>query len=185
MPISLPFDELNILKQRLLEAQKSPDTSEKRAVVDKLLDDVEEMLVMDYFYGVLDVSKGIGRSLDPDVMEARAVINERFDGKDYRDRLREYMQSGTAYDIERVIDTDAHRVYNAAVYTSAKRAGATKKTWHCLMLPTSRDTHIYMDGLTVGIDDEFYNYKGESTLYPGQWGIAEEDINCYCYITIG
>lgn len=182
--ISLPFDELNILKQQLVDVQSMPDSEEKDKAVKRVIDEVEEMLAMDYFYGVLDASEGIGRSISPDTDEAKAVIYEQFDGKDFKDRLNEYLYSGTAYDIARVIDTDAHRVYNAAIYTAGKREGAKTKTWNCMMLPTSRDTHIYLDKVTVGIDDEFYNYKGNSTYYPGQWGIAEEDCNCLCWITI-
>lgn len=180
-----PFDEVNALTQKLVEAQKSPDTDEKRSMVDKLLDEVEEMLEMDYFYGVLDASKGIGRSIDPDVWEAERLINEKFEGRDYRQRLTDYIYHGNEYDIKRVLETDAHRVYNGAVWNSGRRAGATQKTWNCMMLPTSRDTHVYLDGVTVGIDDEFYNYRGESTLYPGQWGIADQDVNCECWLTLG
>lgn len=179
-----PFDDINALTEKLVEEQKQPDTDEKSKRVDKLLDEVEELLAMDYFYGVMDASQGIGRSLEPDIDEARAVINERYEDKNYRDRLSEYLYYGTPYDIERVIKTDAHRVYNAAIYTSAKKAGATKKTWRTMEDPRVRDSHDYLDRVTVDIDDEFYTYNGHHTYYPGQFGIAEEDINCRCWITI-
>ena len=93
------------------------------------------------------------------------------------------MESGTAYDIRRVVETDAHRVFNAALFTGAKKAGATKKTWQTMQDDRVRDTHDYLQGVTIGIDEEFYSYKGGSTLYPSQWGIAEEDINCRCWLT--
>lgn len=185
MPVDFPFDELNILKQMLFEARKLPDTDEKRGIVDKLLDDVEEMLEMDYMYGVMDARNGIGISIDPDMKEAQGIIFEKFDGKDFRQRLTEYLYTGTDYDIARVIDTDMHRVYNGGLYHSGKRAGATTKTWHTVDDLRVRDTHDYLDGITVGIDDEFYTYNGDSTYYPGQFGIAEQDINCRCWLTIG
>ena len=52
-----------------------------------------------------------------------------------------------------------------------------------MMLPTSRDTHTYLDGVVAPIDGEFYSFMGGSTQYPGQWGIAEEDVNCLCWLT--
>ena len=90
---------------------------------------------------------------------------------------------GTGEDIARIADTETHRIANQAAYETAKKAGATEKTWHCMMLPTSRDSHIYLDGVTAPIDGEFYSFKGGSTQFPGQWGIAEEDVNCLCWLS--
>lgn len=85
--------------------------------------------------------------------------------------------------ITRIAETEMHRIANQSAYETAKASGATEKTWHCMMLPTSRDTHIYLDGVTAPIDGEFYSFKGGSTQFPGQWGIAEEDVNCLCWLT--
>jgi hypothetical protein len=52
-----------------------------------------------------------------------------------------------------------------------------------MMLSTSRDTHIYLNGVSAPIDGEFYSFKGGSTQFPGEWGIAEEDVNCLCWLT--
>ena len=85
--------------------------------------------------------------------------------------------------IRRIAETEAHRIANAGAFETAKAAGATEKQWHCMMLPTSRDTHVYLDGVKAPIDGEFYSFAGGSTKYPGQWGIAEEDVNCLCWLT--
>lgn len=178
-----PWDEINALENRAEEAQKQAISEGKRDVVDKYIDEIEDLLEMDYMYGVQDANGQLGISLSPDFEQVRQALDKTYDGIGYKDRIREYFSSGTPYDIARVISTNAHRIYNEAVYNTAVKGGATSKTWHCMMLPTSRDTHIYLDGVTVPIDAEFYNYKGESTYYPGQWGIAEEDINCLCTLT--
>ena len=182
MNTMMPFDEISALSAKA-EALKSPDRATKKEEVDKYIDEVTDLFVMAYVFGNTELNKELGSDVQPDLKEMRAVIEEKFDGKDYRDRLREYMESGTAYDIQRVLETDAHRVYNAAKFTGAKKSGAKKKTWQTMMDDRVRDTHEYLQGVTIGIDDEFYSYKGGSTLYPGQWGIAEEDINCRCWVT--
>lgn len=179
-----PWDSINALEEQAQEALKQAHTEDFKARVDKYLDEVEELFEMDYMLGVLDASMQIGKSIDPDYEDISKAINKEIEGKDYRQRLEEYFSSGTPYDIARVIETDAHRIYNTAIYESGLKAGATTKTWNCMMLPTSRDTHIYLDGTTVPIDAEFYNYKGESTMFPCEWGIAEEDCNCLCTITV-
>ena len=89
----------------------------------------------------------------------------------------------TISELMRIAETEAHRDSNEAAYVTATKAGAQTKTWHCMMLPTSRDTHIYLNGTTAPIDGEFYSYMGGSTQFPGQWGIAEEDVNCLCWLT--
>ena len=176
------FDELNVLKDRV-KAAKSADTQGFDIDPGVFLDSVLDLLVMAYFYGYTEVASQFGLDKEPDAYDASDVINEKFDGKDYRDRIREYLESGTEYDIDRVLETDTGRVYEAAKYNAAVEAGATEKTWNCMMLPTSRDTHIYLDGTTIPIDGYFYSYKGGKTLYPRQWGIAEEDVNCLCTLT--
>ena len=45
------------------------------------------------------------------------------------------------------------------------------------------DSHFWLEGVSAPIDGEFYNWKGERTMYPGEWGIAEEDVNCLCWLT--
>ena len=112
------------------------------------------------------------------------TVDKKIVGKTWRERVEEYFANGgNVADIERIAETEVHRDTNAAAYESAKRAGATTKVWHCMMLPTSRDTHIYLNGVSAPIDGEFYSFKGGSTQFPGEWGIAEEDVNCLCWLT--
>lgn len=181
--IFFPWDEVNALENKAEEALKQAHTDDFKRRVDIFIDEVEELLEMDYVLGTQDAAQQLGLSITADYGDIRNAIDKKIDGKDYKERISEYFENGTPYDIARVISTDAHRVYNEAVYEAAKSAGATSKTWNCLMLPTSRDTHIYLNGTTVPIDAEFYNYRGESTMYPGQWGIADQDCNCLCWLT--
>ena len=46
-----------------------------------------------------------------------------------------------------------------------------------------RDLHDYLDGMTIPIDAEFYTYNGDHAYYPSQFGVAEEDCNCRCWVT--
>ena len=178
----MPFDEINALSAKA-EALKSPDRATKKDEVDKYIDELTDLLVMAYVFGTDDLNGQLGTDIKPDINEMRAVIEEQFDGKGYRDRIREYAESGTVYDIQRVVETNAHRVFNAALFTGAKKAGATKKTWQTMQDDRVRDTHDYLQGVTIGIDEEFYSFKGGKTLYPSQWGIPEEDCNCRCWVT--
>jgi uncharacterized protein with gpF-like domain len=48
--------------------------------------------------------------------------------------------------------------------------------------PRVRDSHDYLEGVTVSMDSEFFTYNGNHTYYPCQFGVPEEDINCRCWL---
>lgn len=178
-----PWDEVNALEQKAAEAQKQAISGDFRAGVDKYIDEVEDLFEMDYMYGVADVNYQLGISLSPNFEEVRDAINRKIDGKDYRQRIEGYFRDGTPYDIARVVSTDAHRIYNQAMFDTAKRGGATQKTWRTMRDERVRDLHDYLDGMTIPIDAEFYTYNGDHAYFPSQFGVAEEDINCRCWVT--
>lgn len=91
-----------------------------------------------------------------------------------------FIDEATIADIMRIADTESHRLYNSGAFDVAKANGAKSKQWVCTF-HNSRDTHIYLHGITVGIDDEFYTENG-SAQFPGQFGVPEEDCNCLCYL---
>jgi len=178
-----PWDDINSLEKQAEEAQKQAKLGNFSRVVDTFIDTVDELFEMDYFYGVQDISMQLGKSLEPDFGDMERAINKEIDGKTYKDRIREYMESGTPADIARVIDTDAHRIYNEAMFTTASKNGATKKTWHTMADLRVRDSHQYLEGVTIPIDAEFYTANGNHTYFPSQFGVAEEDVNCRCWLT--
>lgn len=166
------IDELN----NLLSA-----TTEERIKNPDYVDEVLEMLLLTYYYGGTNTMINLdllGAELDAD--NADKALNRVIADKTTRQRLEEYSRQGDVESIKRVIRTESHRMFNQGAYDTAKSYGATRKKWVCQMLPDSRDTHIYLNGTEVGIDDSFYTFNGNSTMYPGQFGVAEEDVNCVC-----
>lgn len=178
-----PWDEIHSVENKAEEALKQARTEDFRRKVDEYIDEIEDLFLMDYMLGLYDVQEQLGQEIEVGYEDIQGVIDRKIDGKDYKQRIEDYFRDGTPYDIARVIDTDAHRIYNEAMYEGAKSAGATRKTWNCMMLPKSRDTHIYLDGTEVDLDAPFYTFNGDSAMFPGQFGVAEEDINCQCWLT--
>ena len=110
-----------------------------------------------------------------------AIINKKIDGATWRDRVWTwYATGGTEDDIARVAETEAHRDANEAALKTASLAGATKKTWVTMEDDKVRDTHIYLEGVTVGIDDNFYTYDGDRAPAPGLFSSAQNNCNCRC-----
>lgn len=82
--------------------------------------------------------------------------------------------------IIRIADTEMHRIANAAALETARRDGARTKTWVTMMDDRVRDSHDYLLGQTVDIDEDFYTWDGAHAPAPGMFGVPEEDCNCRC-----
>lgn len=173
MVMLLRVDELNTLRG---------DLERYKDNVGKLSEIMYDWLLLAYADGKTDVEEQLGRSSQVSVERIENVINQVIGGKNVYERIAEDMIEDLQ-DLQMLYENERRRVYNAACYDTAKELQAQHKTWHCLMLPTSRDTHIYLDGVTKELDEEFYTYNGNSALYPKAFGEADEDINCLCYLT--
>lgn len=178
----LPFDELNRFEATLRErfADGKLVKEEEEDIIDEMLD----LFLLAYAQGNSVTNESLASDWVPPVDDVMKVVDAKVADKTWRERVKDYFSNGGSVDdIVRIAETETHRDANTAAYEAAKKAGAKEKTWHCMMLPTSRDTHIYLNGVTAPIDGEFYSFKGGKTQFPGQWGIAEEDVNCLCFLT--
>ena len=180
----LPVDELNRLEERIKEKLGAGELPKSKQDADAAEDMLLDFFLYSYSMGNEATNASLSNDYKPGTDDIMKVIDEEVAGKTWRERVQGYFsEGGTEEDITRIAATEAHRIANKAAYEAAKAAGAKTKTWHCMMLPTSRDTHIYLDGVSAPIDGKFYSFKGNETLYPGQWGVAEEDVNCLCFLT--
>ena len=177
----LPIDEINALEDKLKPhfEDEGKGRIKSRQDAEDILDEMLDLFLLSYAMGVDSV--GVEQ---PPLETVEDTLYKRIDGKTWEDRVWDYYDNGgTLYDIARIASTEAHRDANAAAYDAARAAGKTRKVWHCMMLDTSRDDHIWLDGVSAPLDGYFYAPGGERTLYPGEWGVPEQDCNCLCWLT--
>ena len=180
----LPMDELNRLDAALREQFGDGELPKDKAVMRATEDLLEDLFLYAYAMGNEVTNENLSSDYQPSIDDVMEIVDAKVAGKTWRERVEDYFSNGgTGADISRIAATETHRIANKAAFQTARASGATSKTWHCMMLPTSRDTHIYLDGVSAPIDGEFYSFKGGKTQYPGQWGIAEEDVNCLCWLS--
>ena len=179
----MPFDELNSFKAALPAHFENGRIKSEQDYED-ILDEMLDIFLLAYANGVASTNISFSSGYEPSLDDVMKTIDREIVGKTWRDRMRDYFDNGGAMaDVVRIAETEAHRDSNAGAYETAIALGATEKVWHCMMLPTSRDTHIYLDGVTAPLDGEFYTFMGNSAMYPGEFGVAEEDCNCLCWVT--
>ena len=175
----LPIDELNNLKTKYRQQNKLTDYE-----IADIIDDLLDIFLLAVANGAISINEQFGTDYRPTAEQVEKTIYEKIDGATWEDRVRTwYENGGTFEDIIRIAETESHRIGNEIAYMGAKAVGAKNKTWICQMLPTSRDSHVYLNGTTVALNDYFYSYRGGKTLYPGQFGEAEEDCNCLCELS--
>lgn len=179
----LPFDEINKFKETLsthFENGKVRSERDRADIIDEMLD----LFLLAAANGSAFANESLGTDYNIGMKTAVDIIDREVAGKTWRQRVNEYFDNGgTEADIVRIAETEAHRDSNEAGYVTASKVGATKKVWHCMMLPTSRDQHIALDGVSSPIDGYFYTYTGARTMFPGEFGDPENDVNCLCWLS--
>ena len=175
----MPFDELNRLEAALPEYMNRENKS--KADLDSLLDMLEDLFLLSYANGVASANLMLGSDISADVSDVQDTVDRKIAGETWRDRVREYFSNGgSVADIVRIMETETHRDYNEAALTTARKAGAKSKTWMTMMDDRVRETHDYLQSMTVGIDEEFYTYDGDHAYAPGGFELAENNVSCRC-----
>ena len=182
MKSRLPFDEIEALRKRIsvhFDAQTGQIKS--RQDCEDIIDELLDLYLLFYAAGVNSVNEQFGTSEQFSSQEVQETVYKRVDGATWRDRvLAWYATGGTIDDIMRIADTEAHRIGNEAAYDTAIRAGATSKTWLTMLDDRVRDTHVYLESVSVPIGAKFYTYDGDSADIPGVFSKPENNINCRC-----
>lgn len=93
-------------------------------------------------------------------------------------------------DLSRLAETEAHRVLNESILDSALEYAKKNpdkhltKTWATMMDDRVRETHDYLEGVTVPVDARFYTFDGDSAMAPGGFSKPQNSINCRCILRI-
>ena len=174
--ILVRLDELNVLIAKGFYSSKTKEEIE---------DDLLDFLIEAYLLGVDDAADMMGVVIPPDAKKMEQSIYKKIDGKTFADRVR---QNETVGELQRLTESEYHRVYNEAVYDGvqqhvSKTHRVVFKTWHTRMDDRVRDTHTYLEGLSLPLGSEFYTYDGDHALFPSGFENAENNVNCRCWLT--
>ena len=179
----MPFDEINRLEASLPEYFEDGRIKSEQDL-DLLLDALEDLFLLAYATGVESANVSLGSDIATDINDVRETVDRKIAGETWRDRVREYYSNGgTEADIVRIVETETHRDYNEAALTTARKAGAKSKTWMTMMDDRVRETHDYLQSMTVGINEPFFTFDGDSAQAPGGFELAENNVNCRCLLT--
>ena len=182
----LAMDELNLLTAT---SYYMTDRENVTSRIAQVIDDVLSFLIKAYRLGIKNASIMLDYELTVDITDMEEVIYCRIAGKDFRDRVIDYIVNNDLAGLQTLVESEFHRVYNAAIldgakqYTNVGNFGAVK-TWKTVGDEKVRDTHAYLEDRTVDVEDLFYTFDGDCASYPGGFRKAENNCGCRCAIVL-
>ena len=109
------------------------------------------------------------------------------DGKTFEQRVQEYVLAQDMAGLSVVAASEYHRLYNAGAYDGAQQFVRTQglgitKRWVTVRDDRVRETHRYLEGMSVDVDEEFYTSDGDHAPYPGAFRKAKNNVGCRCIV---
>ena len=182
--------------------QGQPKVVKKKICIDA----VYELLVLAYVYGNQrtasetppDITQMLVESgnldsegnIPVDANDLYTALYEPIAVETFEQRISRRIDEGTLdrETLNRILETDWHRMeetgaYDTARTVSAKTGRNAYKRWKTMMDDRVRDSHWGMEGQVVPMDQKFRSMDGNETMFPGEFGIAEEDCGCRCSVS--
>lgn len=185
----LPIDEINALEEKLKPHFEDDGKGriKSRQDCEDILDELLDLFLLSYAKGATATNTELGTAEMPSVDAVDAAVYAPVAGETWRDRVLGYYESGgTLYDIQRIAETDATRIYNQGAVDAVVVNGTTgvSKRWRTMNDDRVRDTHDYLEGMVVPFDADFYTYDGDHAPFPGMFELPENSINCRCVVEV-
>lgn len=185
----MPFDELNVLRSIVTDIFGG-DQKNRKQYEGYLMDLIEEILLLSYIYGNESANTMLESEVPVEDKTVAAVVDKPIADKTWRQRVTQYLENenATAEDIMRVAETDSHRVYNDAMWEVAEeekdKGAVIFKRWETMLDDRVRETHEYLEGEEVPLDEPFWTFDGDEAMHPGDFTMPENNINCRCRLSL-
>lgn len=167
----LKFDEINALQADLDED------------LNTLLNRAYNLLKSAYIEGWTYVgAMALLSDLAYSESEIEREIFKEIKGEDAFDRLEDAWNSKDSARVALILSTEYHRMFNTGEYKRADTEGLTHKKWVTMKDDRVRETHHYLEGISVPIDTAFITFDGDEAQYPGGFSTPENNCNCRCYL---
>ena len=184
----LPIDEINALGEKIKPHFDEDGKIKSREDAEDIIEEMLELFTLSYARGANATNAELGTKKMPPTDDMDMAIYMMIAGKMWDERVMEYYENGgSVYDIQRIAETDATRIYNQGALDAVKANGSgagVNKRWATMNDDRVRDTHSYLEGMVVPYNAEFYTYDGDHAAAPGMFSLPENNINCRCVVEV-
>lgn len=178
----LRFDEINELVNEITveseEEYYALPPQEKKRRKDKFWDCLWGWLIDGWAAGLLFVGE------DKDIPDLTSILNYIYPrtGESVSDLYDKDITDKEAF--HRMIEAEANRCFNEGVIQASKGTKGVMKTWETMGDERVRETHDYLEGMKIPVEEEFITIGGDSALAPGGFQDPENNCGCRCYLTL-
>lgn len=180
------FDEIN----QMISTSYRLAVTELDGVQDQvaqIIDDLLSMLILAYNAGMDATAQNLAADLSVDLDALEDALYTSIDGKTFEQRVQEYVLAQDMAGLSVVAASEYHRLYNAGAYDGAQQFVRTQglgitKRWVTVRDDRVRETHRYLEGMSVDVDEEFYTSDGDHAPYPGAFRKAKNNVGCRCIV---
>ena len=146
-------------------------------------------LIKAYTMGIEGAGIMLGHDLEVNLDDMEDAIYLVIEGETFIDRVADHVVNDDLNGLKSLAESEFHRVYNAAVqdggedYVNNGSFGVTKN-WQTMRDNDVRETHMYLESVSVPLEEDFYTFDGDHAPYPGGFTKAENNVNCRCIVTL-
>ena len=172
------FDELDILRtrvQKLVTEKYKPNERD-------LIDTVEDLLIMSFVFGMDYVNGQLGTNKKLPSDKAKEIVDKKVADETWKERISGYFKTDDFSYFPTLVETETMRVFNESALATAELNGAKYKTWQTMEDTRVRDTHTYLQGVKLPINEKFYTSDGDSTYAPFGFELPQNNCNCRCIL---
>ena len=180
------FDEINQMISTSYRLAVT-ELDDVRDQVAQIIDDLLSMLILAYNAGMDATAQNLDADLSVDLDALEDALYTSIDGKTFEQRVQEYVLAQDMAGLSVVAASEYHRLYNAGAYDGAQQFVLTQglgitKRWVTVRDDRVRETHRYLEGMSVDVDEEFYTSDGDHAPYPGAFRKAKNNVGCRCIV---
>lgn len=183
------FDEIHMGTVRYTEAIMADSKKSEKEKKEELCDYFLDFLIEAYLLGLFAGEEFLGLRPERSVDRMRAVIEKRIAGKTFRDRVDDHLKEQSPEKMAMLAESEFHRVFNAAEMDAARQYEKSTgkpvyKTWRTVGDDRVRETHEYIEGVSIPLNEYFHTFDGDTALQPGGFKFAENNAGCRCWLNL-
>lgn len=112
------------------------------------------------------------------------ALEKEYDGESIYTKFDDYYEQGDNEKLKVLVDSEFHRVYSQGGLDMATNSGrSVYKTWETMQDDRVRETHDYLEGVRIPINEKFVTLDLDEADAPGGFTLPENNVNCRCWLS--
>ena len=173
--LALKFDELNTLETMLSYGGFDKDYA--RQLFRDCLEDA-------YIEGFASAEYMLQQEEDIEDDLLFFALEKEYDGESIYTKFDDYYEQNDAEKLKVLVESEFHRVYSQGGLDMAEATGRdVYKTWQTMQDDRVRETHDYLEGMTIPVKEKFKTLDMDEADAPGGFTLPENNVNCRCWLS--